>query len=170
MKKLRTILTGLTASAALAVSMTSIGASAVDYGFYQTPALTTGQWIKTPTTSITGTNENIYAGDFGVWWFENGVGMNTKFVRSTARKVNIKLYEADANGTDIQTKCQTAYFSVQNGIYRPTGYTGETVVYNNVVENDNVAEVYMKLNVDYITGDTTKNIPVNLMLYRYWID
>lgn len=171
MKKLRTILAGLVASAALAVSMTSIGASAVEYGYYQTPALITGQWCKTPTTSITGTNNRLYAGDFGVWWYENGVGLSTKFVRSDSRDVNIRLYEADEDGTNTLVKTQTADFAVQSsGLYRPTYYPSPKIEYNGVVEYDNVAEVYMELNVDYISGDQTRNIPVNLMLYSYWID
>ncbi len=172
MKKLKKIMTGLTSAAVLAVSMTSLSANAITkYGYYQTPSLITDQWCKTPTISITGSNNKLYAGDFGVFWYDNGVGLDTKFVRDTSRKVSIQLYEEDANGTDTLVKHQTATFAVKpSGIYRTTYYTGETIENEGIVEYDDTAEVYMKLKVDYISGDKTRNIPAGLMLYKYWID
>lgn len=172
MKKLKKIMTGLTSAAVLAVSMTSLGANAIESTeLYRTPAMTAGEWCKTPTISIASSRNIISSGDFGVWWFTGGVGLDTRFVRSTSRCVRIELYEADEDGVDIHTKNQTVCFRINDsGLYGAYGIGAQTIVNNAVVETDGIAEVYMKLKVDTIPGDTTKNIPAGLMVYAYWIE
>lgn len=196
MKNTKKVMAGLLSAAILAVNMASLSANASEvynydqtpnllpgqsvnmtrtspdfYGYYQTPVMTAGTARKTSTISITGSSNTISSGDFGVWWFEGGVGLSTKFVRSTSRTVKIELYEEDENGTDILTKRQTGYFTVgSDGVYTVSNFTGETIVNNKIVENDNTAEVYMKLTVGKVSGDTSVNIPAGLMVYGYWID
>ncbi|MDE6103135.1 MAG: hypothetical protein K2F60_01255 [Oscillospiraceae bacterium] len=172
MKNFRKIIAGLMAVATLTFSMTNISVSAVNtYGYYQSPAMIAGQWCKTPTVPIAGSLLEIYAGDFGVWFYGGNVGLDNRFVRSTSRTVDIEIWEEDKNGTDIKTRTQTAWFTVDNdGVYRVTNFGDQWVVYDGIVEYDNVAEVYMKLKVNTISGDTSKNIPTNALFYEYWIE
>lgn len=172
MKKFKKIMTGLTSAAVLAISMTSLGANAVEStDLYRTPAMTAGVWCKTPTIPIASSSNTISSGDFGVWWFTGGVGLDTRFVRSNSRTVSIEIYEADADGVDIHTKNQTVYFKINSsGLYGAYSFGSQYIVNNTVVETDGIAEVYMKLKVDTISGDTTRNIPAGLMVYAYWIE
>ncbi len=172
MKKFKKMMAGLMAVTALTVSITSLGANAIETSAqYRTPAMITGQQCKTPTISIASSSNVISSGDFGVWWYGGGVGLDTRFVRSASRCVHIELYEADAGGTDILTKKQTAFFQLgSDGVYGAYGFSDQNIVTNTIVETDGIAEIYMKLNVDYIPGDTTRNIPTGLMVYEYWIE
>lgn len=172
MKTFRKIAAGLMAAATLAASIASISVSAVNtYGFYQSPSMIAGQWCKTPTVPITSSLNTLYAGDFGVWFYGGSVGLDNKFVRSTSRTVNIEIWEEDAGGTDIKTRTQTAWFTVgSDGVYAVSNFGDQWVVYDDVVENDNVAEVYMMLKVNTISGDTSKNIPTNILHYQFWIE
>ena len=196
MKKKKKVMVGLISAAILAVNMASLGVNASEaydynqapamlpgqsvnmtsrtspnfYGYYQTPPMITGQQCKTPTVSIAGSRNTISSGDFGVWWFEGGVGLSTNFVRSTSRYVQIELYEEDENGTDILTRRTRGRFTVENGVYTVSRFSGGETMDTGIVEYDSVAEVYMKLTVDKVSGDTSVNIPAGLMVYGYFID
>lgn len=197
MKKKKKVMAGLISAAILAVNMASLGVNASEaydynqaptmlpgqsvnmtsrtspnfYGYYQTPSMTAGQPCKTPTVSIAGSSPTISSGDFGVWWFDGGVGLNTNFVRSTSRYVDIELYEEDENGTDILTRRQRGYFTVgSDGVYTVSNFTGGDAINTGIVEYDSIAEVYMKLTVSKISGDKSVSIPAGIMVYGYWID
>ena len=196
MKRTKKVMAGLLSAAILAVSTASFGVNASEvydhnqtptmlpgqsvnmmrtspnfYGYYQTPPMIAGQSCKTPTISIAGSSNEISSGDFGAWWFEGGVGLSTNFVRSTSRTVSIALYEEDENGTNILTRRQTGYFTVgSDGVYTVSNFTGGSALNTGVVENDSIAEVYMKLTVSKVPGDKSVNIPAGLMVYGYWIN
>lgn len=193
---MKKVMAGLISTAILAVNMASLGANASEaydynqaptmllgqsvnmtsrtsnfYGYYLTPPMITGQTCKTPTVSIVGSNNTIYSDDFGVQWFE-GVGLNTNFVRSTSRYVDMELYEEDEDGTDILVGHTKGHFTVgSDGVYTVSHFTGGDGMNTRfIVEYDNIAEVYMKLTVSRISGDKNVNIPAGMMVYGYWID
>lgn len=197
MKKKKKVMAALISATILAVNMASLGVNASEaydynqattmlpgqsvnmttrtspnyYGDYQTPPMITGQPCKTPTVSIAGSKTTISSGDFGVWWFGGGIGLNSNFVRSTSRYVDIELYEEDENGTDILTRRQRGHFTVgSDGVYTVSYFTGGEAINTGIVEYDSIAEVYMKLTVSKISGDTSVNIPAGIMVYGYWID
>lgn len=197
MKNTKKVMAGLLSAAILAVNMASLSANASEvynydqtptmlpgqsvnmtsrtspnfYGYYETPAMIAGQPCKTPTISIAGSSNTISSGDFGVWWFGGGVGLGTNFVRSTSRYVDIELYEEDENGTDILTRRQRGHFTIgSDGVYTVSYFTGGDALNTGIVEYDSVAEVYMKLTVSKISGDTSVNIPAGIMVYGYWIN
>lgn len=171
MKTFRKMIAGLMAVATLTFSMTNISVSADNtYGYYKSPAMIAGQWCKTPTVPITSSLLNIYAGDFGVWFYDANVGLDNRFVRSTSRTVDIEIWKENNNGSDIKTRIQTGRFTVDsNGVYRVTKYGTQQVVYHDLVEDSNVVNVYMRLKFNTITGDTSKNIPTTALYYEYWI-
>ncbi|MDE6707704.1 MAG: hypothetical protein K2O52_06075 [Oscillospiraceae bacterium] len=198
MKKKKKVMAGLISATILAANMASLGVNASEaydynqaptmlpgqsinmtsrtspnfYGYYETPSMIAGEPCKTPTVSITGSSNRISSGDFGVWWFEGGVGLSTNFVRSTSRTVNIELYEEDkSDNTAILTRSQTGHFTVGNdGVYTVSHFTGGDALNTGVVEYDSTAEVYMMLTVSTEPGDKSVSIPAVLMVYGYWID
>lgn len=197
MKNTKKVMAGLLSAAILAVNMASLSANASEvynydqtptmlpgqsvnmtsrtspnfYGYYQTPPMTAGEPCRTPTIPIAGSSNTISSGDFGVWWFGGGVGLNTNFVRSTSRTVSIDLYEEDENGTDILTRQQTGHFTVgSDGVYTVSHFTGGNALNTGIVEYDSIAEAYMILTVSTVPGDTSVNIPAGIMVYGYWIN
>lgn len=196
MKSIKKVMAGLISAAILAFNMASLSANANEvydykqtpttipgqsfnitrpistnfYGSYLTPPMIAGQTCKTPTVCITGSSNIIFNNDIGVW-IEKGVGLNTNFVRSTSRTINIELYEEDENGTDILITRGTGYFTIDSdGVYTITNFSGGINTGGIVVEDDGIAEVYMKLTVSTVLGDKSVNIPAGLMIYRYWIN
>jgi hypothetical protein len=143
--------------------------------YFDSLASTTGSY-----TSYKGTQEiqllcsytHPSSGDAGIYFYQPSAGLSASFIHSNNRRGTIMLAEKDDewfNYDDIVTY-YIGYFSTgSDGIYSMYTY-GRQEAYSTptTIEDDNMLELYLKVNIDIVQGDTSNNVPVGLFRYRVW--
>ena len=138
-------------------------------------AATTGSWYSGYDTdtfyNMSSSFSEVYGGDVGMYFYTTSVGMSKAYVRSNSRTVEIQLKEEDpgCNENELVRK-YIGYFSTKSdGIYQPTTFS---CTYTNpeCVENNSIVELYYRMNVDRIGGDTSRNVPSGILRFKFWIE
>ena len=143
---------------------------------WDSPKTTAGSWWSgydnDDITSLSGTSSSLYGGDVGVYFYTSSVGMPNGFVCSTSRTGEIELKEDDGSwfNENETARKTTGYFAYDNsGRYRMTSYK---ITYTNssCIESNKTAELYLRIKINTISGDTTKNVPEGLFGYQLWVN
>lgn len=114
--------------------------------YIESSAVTAGSWYSGYDNdnfyNMSSSFKEVYGGDVGMYFYTTSVGLSKAFVKKNTR-------------TD--------------GIYQPTTYT---CTYTNpeCVENNSIVELYYRMYVDRISGDTSRNVPRGISKFKYWIE
>jgi hypothetical protein len=179
-------LTALLLTVAVTTAFMCISADARAYSsYYSTVSFKTGDWESFEdevVINISSTYDEPTAGDVGVLTEKTSVGLSSSFKKSTSRICKIMLAEQDGflDFDDIVTYYYAYFYIEANGNYRPENFTrddslaeDELDVPNNLIreiESSTGLELYIKVYVSTISGDTSNNIPANLFRYKVWAD
>lgn len=112
----------------------------------------------------------VYGGDVGMYFYETSVGMPKSFVKSNSRTVEFELKENDPGNTNEVARKYIGYFETRtDGIYQPVRYS---ISYTNCdcIESNSTVELYYRMKVDTISGDSSKNVPSGIAKFKYWIE
>ena len=162
---------------ALVVTMTT-GTVWADMALSQlktSPSVTTGSWWsgydKSQIVTMTTTVDNVYSEHVGLQFnMSNCVALPSGLSPSTYRQITIEVKEEDsAEGNANETvRKYKGDFKVSSGIYKINSF-GTTYENPNCIETNNVVELYIRMYMDPISGDTTSTIPAGIFKYRYWV-
>ncbi|MBE6843850.1 MAG: hypothetical protein E7510_13650 [Ruminococcus sp.] len=176
-KRMKKVLFTFATIASLATNAVAFTASAEsNTSIFHSRACTAGNWWSgydnNDIHSVTASGSNIYGGDVQLYFHSTTVGLPNSFVKSTSRTADFELKEDDAssnNENEIARKI-TGHFSVSNA-----GYYQITILsypYTNpaCIESNNVAELYMRMKINRVSGDTSANVPYGLVRYQFHAD
>lgn len=148
--------------------------------YYYTENCVTDEWTAfdetdpdNETINLTSAYDEPCAGDAGISTAKTSVGLTTAFVRSTSRTCELLLMEKDGwfNADDEVTYYYAKFYTTSAGKYRPENFTRNDCYDEPVaIENESGLEFYIKMWVEEISGDTSYNIPANLIQYYIWVD
>lgn len=164
MKKKLVILMGVFA-ASLVLNAAPVMAGGMNYSL-SSPTLTTDSTTatdmiecKTAAKTVTGSNTWTKFGSYG--------SLSSKF-GSGSREMEIVLMELDQKpNADDKVKKYKASFSgrVLTSISRDYIYSNGSIDSS----GDQIAELYLSIKIDAISGDKTRSVPSGLFAYRYGI-
>lgn len=135
---------------------------------YNTSTATAGSYKKEAVLNIKSSYSQIYGGNVGAYFHTTNIGMDSAFKQTTSRKVYIDVKENDSIGDDT-ARSYTGYFGMYNGYYQPTSFAN-TYTNSGKIELDSQAELYLRFNVEVVSGDTSKNVKAGIMRYQFWSD
>lgn len=163
-KRLFSIVTGV---CILGLCIVPAGAVVTSTYMYS-EAATAGVWKTEPSAAIqySASYGHVCGGDVGTYFYYNNVGLQSSFIKTTSRKAYIDLYEDDPVFDDCAKKYEASFATV-NGYYSPT-YFSTPYTNDASMENDGVAELFLKFKIETISGDTSTSIPAGLLYYRHW--
>lgn len=176
MRKIKKIIMSLVLIGVMVIGMCGAVSAKTTTGVWNSPKTTAGSWWSgydnDDITSLTGTSSSIYGGDVGVYFYASSVGMPNGFIRSSNRTGEIELKEDDSSWFDENETARkiTGYFAYDNsGRYRMTSYK---ITYTNssCIEPNKTVELYLRIKINTISGDTTKNVPEGLFGYQLWVN
>ena len=145
-------------------------------GYTDSPQYVTRQWGRDETQNLTSQFANPDTGTVGVYFYAHDYNMRDGFIRDLSRTATIMLMEkdkSDADGYIDDEVCEyTGYFDYDaDGNYRIVSYSREELYDEaEIIEYASTVELYIKVNVQRILGDTTNNIKAQLLRYRIWVD
>ena len=158
------------------LSMFNVSFAQTTTSIWNSPACTAGTWwsgySEDEVISLTGTNSTVYGGDVGIYFYSSSVGMPSSFNYSSSRTALIELKEDDdsSGNTNEPARKYTGYFRVDSsGLYRITSYAN-TYTNSNAIETNRTVELYMRIKVGVLSGDTSKNVPNGLFKYKIWVE
>lgn len=143
--------------------------------YIESSAVTAGSWYSGYDNdnfyNMSSSFKEVYGGDVGMYFYTTSVGLSKAFVKKNTRTVVIQLKEEDpGNDENELVRTYVGHFSTRtDGIYQPTTYT---CTYTNpeCVENNSIVELYYRMYVDRISGDTSRNVPRGISKFKYWIE
>ena len=136
----------------------------------------TNTWKEEPVQILTSQFANPDTGNAGVYFYAHEFNMASEFIRDENRTATIMLMErdnSDADGYIDDEVCEyTGYFDIDDlGNYSIMYYSREELYDEaEIIEYASTVELYIKVNVQRILGDTTNNIKAQLLRYRIWVD
>jgi hypothetical protein len=128
----------------------------------------TDSWYSEPVNSLTSNYTNIFPGEVGAIFFIDGVGFPSAFSRDTERVAQAYFI---VNGQNV--RYYEFKFRVYNGDYRI--YTIPTTNRLEVANLTNLgtgkpAKFQLKWKVKSVAADMTRNLPIHVWIYQFWVD
>ncbi len=132
--------------------------------YFYSGAATAGYWKTEGSHTVSSlTLPSLYGGDVGINFFYNAVGLQSSFVYTSSRTVDITFYNEDL----ICAHHYRGYFGLTNNYYRPISYS--TVhAYSSLISSTSSADMHLVFQVGTISGDLSASVKIGLLKYKFW--
>lgn len=120
---------------------------------------------------LTTSYKEVYGGNVGMYFYGTSIGMPKAFVKSTSREIVFQLKEEDpGNDENELVRTYVGHFGTRtNGTYQPVCIV-KHYVNDECIENNSTVELYYRMYVGKVSGDTTRYVPSCIARFKYWIE